>query len=55
MEKLHQQKDWLQSQIDLGKNSKQIANENNISFKLVELYLTKHGLKFVPKTRFGKD
>jgi hypothetical protein len=55
MEKLHQQKDWLQSQIDLGKNSKSIANENNISFKLVELYLAKHGIDFVPKPRFGKD
>jgi hypothetical protein len=53
MEKLHQQKDWLQSQINLGKSSKQIANENNISFKLVEIYLSKHEIPFTPKVRFG--
>jgi hypothetical protein len=47
----HQDKDWLQSQIDLGKNSKAIANENNISYKLVEIYLQKFNIPFTPKER----
>jgi DNA-binding NarL/FixJ family response regulator len=51
MEKLHQEKDWLQSQIDSGKSSKQIANENNISYKLVEIYLSKFNIPFKPKER----
>jgi hypothetical protein len=51
MEKLHQQKSWLQSQIDLGKNSKKIANENNISYKLVEIYLRKFDIPHTPKER----
>jgi hypothetical protein len=51
MEKLHQQKSWLQSQIDLGKNARDIANENNISYKLVEIYLEKYNIPFTPKER----
>jgi hypothetical protein len=51
VERLHQQKDWLQSQIDLGKSSKDIANENNISYRLVEIYLRKYEIPFTPKER----
>jgi hypothetical protein len=50
-EKLHQNKEWLQSQIDSGKSSKIIANENNLSYKLVESYLQKFDIPFVPKNR----
>ena len=49
MEKLHQQKDWLQSQVDLGKTSKKIADEHNLSYKLVELYLRKFNIPFKPR------
>jgi len=49
--KQHQDKDWLQSQIDLGKTSKVIANENNISHKLVEIYLRKYEIPFTPRER----
>jgi FixJ family two-component response regulator len=47
--KLHQDKNWLESQISEGKTSKQIADENNISYKLVEIYLRQHGIPFTPK------
>lgn len=45
---------YLKNQIDLGKSTKEIADENNVSFKLVELYLTKYNIPFTPKTRFGE-
>jgi hypothetical protein len=47
IQKSHQNKEWLQQQIDLGKTSKEIANDNKISYKLVELYLKKYGIPFV--------
>jgi DNA-binding NarL/FixJ family response regulator len=49
MMKNHQEEDWLRSQIDLGKSSRNIANENNISYKTVELYLRKFNIPFTPK------
>jgi DNA-binding NarL/FixJ family response regulator len=49
MEKLHQNKDWLAEQIASGKTSKKIADEHNLSYKLVELYLRKFEIPFTPK------
>lgn len=49
MEKPHQNKLWLSDQLAAGKSSKQIANENNISYKLVETYLQKFDIPFTPK------
>lgn len=49
--KNHHNETWLREQVDLGKNSKQIANENRLSYKLVELYLRKFNIPFVPKER----
>ena len=46
IQKSHQNKEWLQQQIDLGKTSKEIANELNISYKLVEIYLRKFEIPF---------
>jgi len=45
----HHQKEWLEEQVKAGKSTKQIADENRISYRLVELYLTKHGIAFTPK------
>jgi DNA-binding NarL/FixJ family response regulator len=45
----HQNKEWLAEQIAAGKTTKQIANENNISYKLVEIYLKKYEIPFTPK------
>lgn len=45
----HQDKTWLENQIAEGKTSKQIADENNISYKLVELYLRQYEIPFTPK------
>ena len=49
--KLHQDETYLKEQIALGKTSKDIADENRVSFKLVELYLTKYNIPFTPKER----
>jgi hypothetical protein len=49
-DKKHQQKEWLEAEIKSGKSSKQIADENRISYKLVEMYLRQHGIPFTPKT-----
>ena len=51
MEKMHQNKEWLAEQIASGKNSKNIADEQRISYKLVELYLRKFEIPFTPKER----
>ena len=47
--KKHQDETYLRSQIELGKSSKDVADDNNVSYKLVELYLKKHGIPFTPK------
>lgn len=47
--KNHQSETYLKEQIALGKNSKDIATENNISYKLVELYLKKYEIPFTPR------
>ncbi len=51
MERPHQNKLWLSDQLAAGKSSKQIANENNISYKLVEIYLRKFDIPHTPKER----
>jgi hypothetical protein len=47
IQKSHHNKEWLQQQIDLGKTSKEIAKDNKISYKLVEIYLKKYEIPFV--------
>ena len=44
--KLHHNKEWLQEQLAAGKTPKDLANEINVSYKLIELYLRKFGLTF---------
>jgi hypothetical protein len=45
-EKNHQNRQWLEEQVNLGKTSKEIANESRISYKLVELYLRQYDIPF---------
>jgi hypothetical protein len=45
-EKNHQNYQWLEEQVNVGKTSKEIANESRISYKLVELYLRQYGIPF---------
>jgi hypothetical protein len=52
--KNHQDKQWLQSQIAMGKSSKQISDENKVSYSLVELYLKQFNIPFTPKVRYKK-
>jgi len=47
--KKHQDETYLREQIALGKTSKDIATENNVSYKLVEIYLAKHRIPFTPR------
>jgi hypothetical protein len=54
-DKKHQQKEWLEAEIQSGKTSKQIADENNLSYKLVEMYLRQHGIPFTPKTVLAEN
>lgn len=53
--KNHQDQTYLKEQIALGKTTKEIADENKVSFKLVELYLTKYNIPYTPKQRFGES
>ena len=52
--KLHQDETYLKEQIALGKSTKEIADANRVSFKLVELYLSKYNIPFTPKERYGE-
>jgi len=47
MDKLHQDKDYLLSQIDNGYTPKDISNQLNVSYKLIELYLRQFNIPFV--------
>jgi hypothetical protein len=46
IQKNHQNKEWLQEQISLGKTAREISKENNISYKLVEIYLRQYNIPF---------
>lgn len=46
-EKLHKDADYLAAEIAAGKTSRDIAAENRISYKLVEIYLSDYGIPFV--------
>lgn len=43
--KFHQNEDFLRKAIEAGSTSKEIAKELRVSYKLVELYLRKYGIK----------
>ena len=43
---LHQDKNYLTQQIELGKTSRDISNELHVSYKLVEIYLEKYQIPF---------
>jgi DNA-binding NarL/FixJ family response regulator len=43
MKKYHDPQ-WLNEQIALGKTSKDISKELNVSYKLIEIYLRKFGI-----------
>jgi DNA-binding NarL/FixJ family response regulator len=49
--KLHQDQNHLQTKIDEGYTSKEIANQLRVSYKLVEIYLRKYGIKHTPKNK----
>lgn len=49
--KNHQDQTYLQTKINEGYTSKDIANENRVSYKLVELYLRKYDIKHVSQER----
>jgi len=44
--KKHHNKAWLQEGLAAGKTSKDLANEINVSYKLIELYLRQFDLPF---------
>jgi FixJ family two-component response regulator len=48
--KLHQDQNYLQTKINEGFTSKEIANDLRVSYKLVEIYLRKYGIKHVSHT-----
>ena len=44
--KQHHHKEYLDTKIKEGYTSKDIAKENRVSYKLIELYLRKYGIAF---------
>ena len=48
--KAHQDQNHLQTKINEGYTSKEIANQLRVSYKLVEIYLRKFGIGHVPYT-----
>lgn len=49
MEKLYQNKEYLQEQTRLGKSSKDISKDIGVSWRLVEIYLRKFDIPHIPK------
>ena len=43
--KLHQDESYLRREIDGGKNSRDIAKELGVSWKLIEIYLRRFNIK----------
>lgn len=48
--KLHQNKEYLEEQINVGKSSADISKELSVSWKLVEIYLRKYGIDHISKS-----
>lgn len=42
--KYYQSKEYLEDELALGKTAKEIANENNVSYKLINRWLIDYGL-----------
>lgn len=55
MDKLHTDKAYLESQIAKKLNSKEIAKELRVSYKLVEIYLDKFNIPFVSQKPVIKE
>lgn len=51
VERLHDNAEYLTKQITEGKTSRDIANENRVSYKLVEINLAKYGIPFTSQVR----
>ena len=45
--KQHQNPDYLKTKIEEGYTPKEIANENRVSYKLIEMYLRKYQIKHI--------
>tara|TARA_B110000977_G_scaffold16276_1_gene19979 strand:- start:122 stop:301 length:180 start_codon:yes stop_codon:yes gene_type:complete len=44
--KKHQNKTWLEEGLAAGKTSKDLSNEVNVSYKLIERHLLEFGIPF---------
>jgi hypothetical protein len=42
--KYYESKEYLQDELANGKSAREIANENNVSYKLINQWLLNHGL-----------
>jgi hypothetical protein len=42
--KKYEEKEWLENQMKSGSTPKQIANMCNVSYKLINVWMIKHGL-----------
>lgn len=49
--KKHNDPEYLRQAIEGGKNSREIARELRVSWKLVEINLRRHGIKHTPYVR----
>lgn len=54
-EKLHKNAEYLAAEIAAGKTSRDIATENRVSYKLVEIYLSDYGIKFTSQKPVTKN
>lgn len=53
MMKNHQNKEFLEEQIKLGKTSKDISKDIGVSWRLVEIYLRKFDIPHTPKEKLS--
>lgn len=47
MDKVYMNKDWLSAKLASGETSRSLSKQLGVSYHLLEIYLDKHGLKYV--------
>jgi hypothetical protein len=48
MNKVYMDKDWLSEKIASGETSRSLSKQLGVSYHLIEIYLDKYGIDYVP-------
>lgn len=48
MEKVYENESWLREKLAQGENSRSLSKQLHVSYKLIEIYLEKYAIPYVP-------